>query len=109
MSQAESAHSTSAPDLSPLRDSNPPTSSTFPAPIDRSRLMKQAHRLAADLRRYFGTYREALAHALRAGWGLIRTRREFDAVRARVRPRVLSPAERAASEHATRRCGASFT
>jgi hypothetical protein len=79
-----------------------------PAPIDRAALMRHAHRLAADLRRCFGSYREALAHALRSVWGLIRTRREFAEVRARVRPRVLTPEQRAASERATRRCGASY-
>jgi hypothetical protein len=48
--------------------------------------MKQAHRIAADMRRYFGSYRQALAHALRGAWGLIKTRKEFDAIRTRVKP-----------------------
>jgi hypothetical protein len=109
MAEATRASSTTLLAMSPSGAGNSQTSSTTPAPIDRSRLMKQAHRLAADLRRYFGSYREALAHALRGVWGLIRTRREFAAVRARVRPRILSPEERRACERATRRCGASFT
>jgi hypothetical protein len=71
--------------------------------------MSRAHQLAADLRQHFGSYRQALAYALRSVWGLVRTRREFDAVRASVKPRILSPEERAASQRATWRCGRSMS
>jgi hypothetical protein len=81
---------------------------TTPASIDRRALMRHAHKIARDFRPFMGSYRDALTYGLKAAWGLIRTRREFEAVRARVRPRVLTPDERAASERATRRCGASY-
>jgi hypothetical protein len=71
--------------------------------------MRYAHRIARDVRPFMLSYAAAPQHGLRAAWGLIRTRREFAEVRARVKPRVLTPEERLASERATRRCGASFT
>jgi hypothetical protein len=108
MAEANAAGSTTLPALSPRGDANPPTSSTTPTPIDRAALMRHAHKIARDIRPFMPSYAAALQHGLRAAWGLIRTRREFAEVRARVRPRILTPAERAASERATRRCGASF-
>jgi hypothetical protein len=77
-------------------------------PIDRRALMRHAHKIARDFRPFMTNYAAALQYGLKAAWGLIRTRREFGEVRARVKPRILSPAERAASERATRRCGASY-
>jgi hypothetical protein len=76
--------------------------------IDRRALMRHAHKIARDFRPFMASYAAALQHGLRAAWGLIRTRREFAEIRARVKPRVLTPAERAASQAATRRCGASY-
>jgi hypothetical protein len=46
--------------------------------------MRRAHAIARQARPHMGSYREALAYGLRAVWGLIATRREFAAVRARV-------------------------
>jgi hypothetical protein len=100
--------STSSLALSPRRDANLPTSSIAPALIDRAAIMRHAHKIARDVRPFMPNYAAALQHGLRASWGLIRTRREFAEVRARVKPRVLTPEERRASEHATRRCGASY-
>jgi hypothetical protein len=106
MAEANAAGSMTLPALSPRGDTNPPTSS--PALIDRAAIMRHAHKIARDVRPVMPSYAAALQHGLRAAWGLIRTRREFAEVRARVKPRTLTPAERVASEHATRRCGASY-
>jgi hypothetical protein len=76
--------------------------------IDRRALMRRAHAIAKQARPHMPSYREALAYGLRAAWGLLATCREFAAVRARVQPRVLTAEQRAASERATRRCGASY-
>jgi hypothetical protein len=70
--------------------------------------MRRAHAIARQARPHMPSYREALAYGLKATWGLVATRREFAAVRARVQPRVLTAEQRAASERATRRCGASY-
>jgi hypothetical protein len=80
---------------------------TLPA-IDRSALMRNAHRIARQARPHMASYREALAYALRAAWGLIATSREFAAVRARVSPVAHTAEQLAASRIATRRCGASY-
>jgi hypothetical protein len=106
MERAAPADSITAPALSPQGGTNPPTSSR--ALIDRAALMRHAHKIARDVRPFMPSYAAALQHGLRAAWGLIRTCREFAEVRARVKPRVLTPEERAASERATRRCGASY-
>jgi hypothetical protein len=58
---------------------------TLPA-IDRRALMANAHRIARAGAPYMASYREALAYGLRAAWGVIATRCEFAAVRARVAP-----------------------
>jgi hypothetical protein len=108
MAEANAAGSTTLPALSPQGDRNPRTSSTTHAPIDRAAIMRHAHKIARDVRCFMPSYAAALQHGLRAAWGLIRTRREFAEVRARVKARVLTPEERRASERATRRCGASY-
>jgi hypothetical protein len=77
-------------------------------PIDRRALMQNAHRIARQARPYMGSYREALAYALRAAWGQIATAREFAALRARVSPRAHTAEQLAASRAATRRVGASY-
>jgi hypothetical protein len=84
-----------------------PTFSTVPA-IDRSALMRNAHRIARQARPHMASYREALTYGLRAAWGLVATSREFAAVRARVAPVAHTADQLAASRGATRRCGASY-
>ena len=37
-------------------------------PLDRRALMQNAHRIAQAFRRYYATYREALAYGLKAAW-----------------------------------------
>jgi hypothetical protein len=104
MAEAKSAHTIIAPALS-----RPATSvSQANSSIDRAALMRSAHQIARQARPHMATYREALAYGLRAAWGLLATRREFAAVRARVQPRVLTAEQIAASRAATRRCGSSF-
>src|SRR5450631_619304 len=76
--------------------------------IDRSALMRNAHRIARQARPHMTSYREALAYGLRAAWGLVATSREFAAVRARVAPIAHTAEQLAASRAATRRCGASY-
>ncbi len=90
---------------------HPPTFSTVQADLpalDRSALMRNAHRIARKARPHVASYREALAYGLRAAWGLVATSREFAAVRARVAPVVHTAEQIAASRAATRRCGASY-
>jgi len=104
MAQAESAHTTSAPALS-----RPATGVSQANPsIDRAALMRRAHAIARQARPHMPSYRAAFSYGLKAAWGLLATRREFAAVRARVQPRVLTADQRAASERTTRRCGASY-
>jgi hypothetical protein len=79
-----------------------------PPAIDRRTLMVRAHAIARQARPHMPSYRAALSFGLQAAWGMIATRREFAAVRARVAPRILTADQRAASERATRRCGASY-
>jgi hypothetical protein len=119
MAEAESAHTIIASDLSPrdragvklfhtpagLSIKRPDV--TLP-PIDRSALLRNAHRIARQARPHTNSYREALAYGLRAAWGLVATSREFAAVRARVAPVVHTAEQIAASRAATRRCGASY-
>jgi hypothetical protein len=105
VAEAERALSTDSLALS--RPANNAPQVKHPA-IDRAAIMRHAHKIARDVRPFMAIYAAALQHGLRAAWGLIRTRREFAEVRARVKPRVLSPTERRASERATRRCGASY-
>jgi hypothetical protein len=70
--------------------------------------MRRAHQITREARPFMPSYTAALSYGLRAAWGLIATRREFAAVRARVAPRMLTAEQRAASERATRRCGSSY-
>jgi hypothetical protein len=108
MAEANAAGSTTLPALSPQGDSNPPTSSTGPAPIDRAALMRRAHLIA---RRFIGilpNYRACLAHGLRCAWADAKARQEHRERFTGFIPRVLTPEERAASETATWRCGRSF-
>jgi hypothetical protein len=71
--------------------------------------MRRAHLIA---RRFIGVlpnYRACIAHGLRCAWADAKARQEHRERFAGFVPQVLTPAERAASERATRRCGASFT
>jgi hypothetical protein len=52
--------------------------------VDRAAVMRRAHQIARQARPHMASYREALACGVKAAWGLIATRREFAAVRARV-------------------------
>jgi hypothetical protein len=70
--------------------------------------MRNAHQIARKARPHMGSYREALAYGLRAAWGMLATRREFAAVRARVAPVTHTAKQIEASRVATRRCGASY-
>lgn len=76
--------------------------------IDRSALMRNAHRIARQARPHMPSYRAAFRYGLKAAWGLVATRREFAAVSARVKPRTYSTAEIERSRVATRRVGASY-
>jgi hypothetical protein len=105
MAKAERALSTSPSALSRPATS---VSQDNPPALDRAALMRRAHAIARQARAHMPSYRAAFAYALRAAWGLLATRREFAAVRARVTPRILTADQRAASERATRRCGASM-
>jgi hypothetical protein len=109
MERAAPADSTAASALSPARDPNPPTSSTSPAPIDRSRLMKQAHVIA---RRFIGilpNYRACIAHGMRCAWADAKARQEHRQRFAGFVPQALTARQFADSRYATRRCGSSFT
>jgi hypothetical protein len=106
--RADSLDSTAVSALSPLRDSNLPTPSTTPAPIDRVALMKRAHLIA---RRFVGVlpdYRACVAHGMRCAWADEKARQEHRQRFAGFVPQVLAPEERAASERATHRCGSSY-
>jgi hypothetical protein len=109
MAEANAAGSTTLPALSPPRDSILPTSSTPPAPIDRSALMRRAHLIA---RRFIGVlpnYRACLAHGMRCAWADAKSRQEHRQRFASYVPRILTAKQIADSRYATRRCGASFT
>jgi hypothetical protein len=106
--RADSFDSIDVSALSPQRDSNPPTSSTTPASIDRRALMRRAHLIA---RRFIGilpNYRACIAYGLRCGWADAKARHEHRERFKHIVPRALPPEERRASERATRRCGASY-
>ena len=105
MAEAERALSTSPSALSRQATAIPQVNEST---LDRAALMRRAHQIAKQARPHMASYREALVYGLRAAWGLLATRREFAAVRARVQPRVLTADQRAASERTTRRCGASY-
>jgi hypothetical protein len=108
MAEANAAGSTTLPALSPAGDGISFTSSTSPEPIDRAALMRRAHLIA---RRFVGilpNYRACIAHGMRVGWADAKSRQEHRHRFAGFVPRVLTCEERRASEHATRRCGASY-
>jgi hypothetical protein len=119
MARADSADSTIASDLSPRgRDGEqlfhtPAGLSTerpkvdLPA-IDRSALMRNAHRIARQARQHMASYREALAYGLRAAWGQLEVARSFATLRAQVKPVAHTAEQLAASRAATRRCGSSY-
>jgi hypothetical protein len=70
--------------------------------------MRRAHLIA---RRFIGilpNYRACLAHGMRCAWADAKARQEHRQRFAGFVPRALSPEERAASNRATRRCGASY-
>jgi hypothetical protein len=70
--------------------------------------MRRAHLIA---RRFIGilpSYRACLAHGMRCAWADAKARAEHRERFKHFVPRVLTPAERAASERVTRRCGASY-
>jgi hypothetical protein len=108
MAEADAADITTTPALSPPRDSKSPTSSTATASIDRAALMRRAHLIA---RRFIGVlpnYRACLAHGMRCAWADAKTRAEHAQRFAGYVRRALTPKERADSQRATRRCGASY-
>lgn len=78
-------------------------------PIDRIKLVTDAHLIASRTRPHVGTYREALAYGFRAAWQRGKVAQSFAMLRAQVKPRECTPAELAASTRATRRVGSSFT
>jgi hypothetical protein len=67
-----------------------------------------AHLIARRFRDIMPSYREALAYGLKTAWADAKARAEHRERFKDFVPRVLSPEERAASERATRRCGASY-
>jgi hypothetical protein len=103
MAEANAAGSTTLPALSPAGDA---ISSTSPPTLDRAALMRRAHLIA---RRFIGilpNYRACLARGLRCAWADAKARQEH---RERFQSFVpITPSERAVSERATRRCGASY-
>jgi hypothetical protein len=106
--RADSLDSTTASALSPPRDSNPPTSSATPPPIDRRALMRRAHLIA---RRFIGilpNYRACLAPGLRVVWADAKARAEHRERFKHFVPWVLTAKQIADSRYATRRCGASY-
>jgi hypothetical protein len=82
-------------------------SSTFP-PIDHAALMRRAHLIARRFRDLMPSYRAALAYGLKTVWADAKARAEHRERFAGYVPRILTPAERSASERDTRRCGASY-
>jgi hypothetical protein len=108
MARADSADSTTLSALSPLRDSNPPTSSTTRARIDRTALMRRAHLIARRFVNILPGYRACLAHGLRCAWADAKARQEHKQLFAGY-ARILTAKQIADSRYATRRCGASFT
>ena len=81
----------------------------FPS-IDRTALMRDAHRIARGARPHFSNYREALTYGLRAAWKSAKVRQDIQslAIQAGTPAVPLTAAEIAASRSATRRCGASL-
>lgn len=73
------------------------------ATIDRAALMRNAHRIAANMRPHVASYREALAYGLRAAWQQVQVRQSFAMLRAQVKPRAFTASDWAASRHATPR------
>jgi hypothetical protein len=71
--------------------------------------MRRAHLIAGRFIGILPNYRACLAHGLRCAWADAKARQEHRARFKGFVPRVLTPEERAGSERATRRCGASFT
>jgi hypothetical protein len=107
--RADSLDSIVAPALSPQGDSNPPTSSTAHAPIDRAALMKRAHLIA---RRFIGilpNYRACLAHGMRCAWADTKARQELKQAYGHLVRRPLTAKQIADSRYFTRRSGSSFT
>jgi hypothetical protein len=105
MAEANAADITNLPTLSRPATS---TSQDNPAAIARAALMRHAHQIARRARPHMASYREALAYGLKAAWGMLATRREFAAVRARVKSVVHTAKQIEASRAATRRCGSSY-
>jgi hypothetical protein len=126
MSQAETAHTTGAPELSPRAGRDEPVkprskplfhtplglSTKRPGvdlpPIDCRALMQNAHRIAVRFRPHMASYREALAYGLRTAWEQYRIAHSFAMLRAQVKPRTHTAAEIEDSRQATRRCGSSY-
>ena len=78
-------------------------------PIDRVRLVTNAHAIATRFRPRLGSYREALAYGFRTAWEQGRVAQSFAMLRAQVKPREWTAKEIADSRAATRRVGSSFT
>jgi hypothetical protein len=77
-------------------------------PIDRTALMRDAHRVAKRMRASFATYREALVYGLGAAWQSAKVAQTFRSLRAQVQPRQYTAAESASSREATRRTSSSL-
>jgi hypothetical protein len=105
VAEAERALSTDSDALS--RPANSAPHVKHPA-IDRRVVMTRAHIVAKRFRDLMPSYREALAYAFKTVWADIKARAEDRERYKHIVRRVLTPDERAASERATRRCGASY-
>jgi hypothetical protein len=81
----------------------------FPS-IDRTALMRDAHRIAGGARPHFSRYREALAYGLRAAWMSAKSRQTIQSLAIQTgTPAVpFTAAQVKASRIATRRTGASL-
>jgi hypothetical protein len=74
--------------------------------INRGALMREAHRIAREVRKLFDSYRVALAYGMGAAWAQVKVARDQTVLRSGV-CRTYSPREWTRSRRATRRCGGS--
>jgi hypothetical protein len=70
--------------------------------------MRRAHLIACRFIGILPNYRACIAHGMRCAWADAKARQEHQQRFPGFVPRVLSSEERAASDRATRRCGASY-
>jgi hypothetical protein len=109
MAEANAAGSTTLPALSPRGDSNPPASSTTPAPIDRAAIMRRAHKIARRFVGILANYRACIAHGMRCAWADAKARQEHRQRFAGFVPQALTARQIAESRYFARRVGSSFT